>query len=145
MNTRHRSLATVALALAIALASAPVEAQQRTQAGPMIHSGGAVFSVSPDFVTPTDAEYKVAFELAEPASSPDRPNAAINTVARFLNMHAQAGVPPENLSGAIVAHGGSSFGSSRHWPGCGGPVSTPSPPSRRSHRAGGQYVGIGTE
>lgn len=109
MNTRHRSLAAVSFALAIALGSAPVEAQQRTQAGPMIHSGGAVFSVSPDFATPTDAEYKVAFELAAPASSPDRPNAAINTVARFLNMHAQAGVPPENLSGAIVAHGGSSF------------------------------------
>jgi len=51
----------------------------------------------------------VAFELAAPASSPDRPNAAINTVARFLNMHAQAGVPEENLSGAIVAHGGASF------------------------------------
>lgn len=107
MNRHLRPAAAFALALFVG--SAPLDAQQRTQAGPMIHSGGAVFSVNPTFSTPTDREYKVAFELAAPASSPDRPNAAINTVARFLNMHAQAGVPQENLSGAIVAHGGSSF------------------------------------
>ena len=80
-----------------------------TQAGPVISSGGAVFRVDPDFATPTDIDYRVAFEIARPAASPDEPNAAINTVARFLNMHAQAGVAPERLSGAIVAHGGASM------------------------------------
>lgn len=110
-TTGPLAVATLALlvATALLLATAPVQAQQRTQAGPMIHSGGAVFSVSPDFATPKDQDYRVAFDLAQPAPSPDRMNSAINTVARFLNMHAQAGVPTDRLSGAIVAHGGASF------------------------------------
>ena len=95
--------------LALALLTADAGAQQRTQAGPMITSAGAVFSVSPDLATPLDRDYKVAFEIATPSPSPDRMNQSMNTVARFLNMHAQAGVPENRLSGAIVAHGGSSF------------------------------------
>ena len=98
------------LALCAALAIAlPAQAQQRTKAGPIIQSAGAVFAVSPDLATPVDRDYKVAFEIAAPASSPDRMNASINTVARFLNMHGQAGVPADRLSGAIVAHGAASF------------------------------------
>lgn len=88
--------------------SSTAEAQER-QSGPMIHSGGTVFVVDPTFSTPQDQDFKVAFELAAAAPSPERMNASINTVARFLNMHAQAGVPADRLSGAIVAHGASSF------------------------------------
>ncbi len=84
-------------------------AQAHTQAGPMIHSAGAVFAVEPDFATPTNQDYKIAFEIATPAQSPDQLNQRVSTVARFLNMHAQAGVPQGQLSGAIVAHGGASF------------------------------------
>ncbi len=87
----------------------PVAAQQQTHSGPMIESAGAVYAVDPDLRTPTDREYKVAFEVASPSSSPERLNPVINTVARFLNMHAQAGVPEHHLSGAIVAHGAASF------------------------------------
>ncbi len=104
-QARRLTLALVALAIG----PVHIDAQLPRQTGPVVHSGGAVFSVMPDFVTPVDQEYKVAFELAQPAASPDQLNPAINTVARFLNMHAQAGVPMERLSGAIVAHGGSSF------------------------------------
>ena len=89
--------------------TANVSAQQRTETGPVIRSGGAVFSVDPDFVTPTGHTYRAAFEIAMPSRTPERMNPAINTVARFLNMHAQAGVPVDQLSGAIVAHGGASF------------------------------------
>jgi intracellular sulfur oxidation DsrE/DsrF family protein len=106
----QRTVSTFALtAIAVAAFSADAAAQQQTQAGPIIHSAGAVFGVSPDMATPIDRDYKVAFEVAGPASAPDRMNQSINTVARFLNMHAQAGVPTERLSGAIVAHGGASF------------------------------------
>ena len=99
----------LAALLVFATLTADAEAQQRTQAGPIITSGGAVFAVSPDLATPLDADYKVAFEIAAPSSAPERLNPTINTVARFLNMHAQAGVPEDRLSGAIVAHGGASF------------------------------------
>lgn len=95
--------------LAVVGLSPEVQAQQSTQAGPIIQSAGAVFSVTPDLVTPTDRDYKVAFEIASPSSSPDRLNQSINTVARFLNMHAQAGIPADRVSGALVAHGGASF------------------------------------
>jgi len=97
-------------ALIAALLLAPgLSAQQRTEAGPMITSGGSVFVVDPDFATPIDGNYRAAFEIATPSQAPDRLNSTINTVARFLNMHAQAGVLPEQLSGAIVAHGAASF------------------------------------
>ena len=83
-----------------------LSAQQRTQSGPIIHSAGAVFEVeAPDFVTPTDIDYKVAFELAGASSQPDRLNGSLNTVARYLNMHAQAGVPRERIRAAVVVHG----------------------------------------
>lgn len=95
--------------LALAMLTTGASAQQHTQAGPMIHSAGAVFAVEPDFATPTTQDYKIAFEIATPAQSPDQLNQRVNTVARFLNMHAQAGVPQGQLSGAIVAHGGASF------------------------------------
>lgn len=99
----------IILVLALAVFTADAEAQLRTQAGPMIESAGAVYSVAPDLATPLDRDYKVAFEIAAPSNAPDRLNPTMNTVARFLNMHAQAGVPEERLSGAIVAHGGASF------------------------------------
>jgi intracellular sulfur oxidation DsrE/DsrF family protein len=93
---------------ALGLPLTPAAAQQ-AKAGPVIESAGAVFTVNPDLRTPTDRDYKVAFEIAAPSASPDVLNQSINTVARFLNMHAQAGVPQKRLRGAIVAHGGASF------------------------------------
>ncbi|NNF11688.1 MAG: DsrE family protein [Gemmatimonadetes bacterium] len=92
-----------------ALAPTGLHAQERTQAGPIIESAGAVFQVDPTLATPTDRDYRVAFEVAAPAASHDRLNVAFNTAARFLNMHGQAGVPVERLGAAIVVHGGASF------------------------------------
>jgi intracellular sulfur oxidation DsrE/DsrF family protein len=108
MNTMisRTLLPTIATTLIFAMSG---HAQQPTEAGPIIESAGAVFAVQPDFTTPTDRDYKVAFEIAAPAPSPERMNASINTVARFLNMHGQAGVPAERVSGAIVVHGGAVF------------------------------------
>ncbi len=74
--------------------------------GPVIQSGGAVFPVpDPDFETPLDQTFRVAFEVALAADSPDQVNPGLNTVARFLNMHTQAGVPREQLHAAVVVHG----------------------------------------
>ena len=81
-------------------------AQQRTEAGPLIHSAGAVFDVpGPDFETPRAIDYKVAFELAAAAPTPDQLNASLNSVARFMNMHARAGVPHDRIQPAVVVHG----------------------------------------
>ena len=111
--TVHRRDVSLLLLAGLVLTShawtAPVDAQQETRAGPVIASSGAVFSVDPDLPTPTDREYKLAFDVSAPAQAPDRLNSSFNTAARFLNMHAQAGVPSDALSAAIVAHGGASF------------------------------------
>jgi intracellular sulfur oxidation DsrE/DsrF family protein len=101
---------TFALATTVLLVAASSAcAQQQSHAGPVIESGGAVFAVDPDLKVPLDRDYKVAFEIRTPSAEPDQLNASINTVARFINMHAQAGVPHDRISGALVAHGGASF------------------------------------
>lgn len=84
--------------------------------GPVIKSGGAVFDVpNPTFQAPANHEYKVIFEIVRgvevPAPGAPAPSAALasneqlNTVARFLNMHARAGVPRDRVKLAAVVHG----------------------------------------
>ena len=93
------------LLLALFGLATPGTAQERPEAGPVILSGGAVFAVEATFPTPRSLEYKVAFEVATVAEEPHQLNVGLNTVARFINMHAQAGVPLEKIRSAIVVHG----------------------------------------
>lgn len=74
--------------------------------GPVIKDFGAVFDVaSPDYKTPIDADYKVLFNVHQAATSPSDVNEGLDTVARFLNMHAAAGVPRARMQVAVVLHG----------------------------------------
>ena len=93
------------LILALFGLSTPGAAQERPEAGPVIFSDGAVFPVEVTFPTPHGLEYKLAFELATTAEEPHQMNIGLNSVARFINMHAQAGVPLDNIRPAIVVHG----------------------------------------
>ena len=90
---------------AFLLAAAPIAAQDTPKAGPIIESAGAVFSVEPSFPTPEGMDFRLAFEMAAAAPEPDQMNVMFNNVARYLNMHAQAGVPRDRLDAAIVVHG----------------------------------------
>ena len=75
--------------------------------GPVIADFGPVYEVpAPDFETPVDHDYRVVFDVAAAPAEPDQLAPSIETVARFLNMHARAGVPPGRLQAAIVLHGG---------------------------------------
>jgi len=77
------------------------------KAGPILEKVGAVYEVpNPDFGVSLNKKYKVVFDIASSPKDPTQLNAKINTVARFLNMHAQAGVPAENMKVALVIHGG---------------------------------------
>lgn len=85
-------------------------AQERPPAGPVIRTAGAVFEVrDPDFATPVDRDYKLAFEMSQPAESPGELNVVLNSIARYLNMHAQAGVPAARVAAAVVVHGGAGW------------------------------------
>lgn len=75
--------------------------------GPVLEDFGPVYYMGEvDFPTPLDSDFRALFDVSEAATEPDARSAAIETAARFLNMHAQAGVPRERLGAAIVLHGG---------------------------------------
>ena len=101
-----RALSLVLIALG-ALAT-PSLAQERPAAsdGPVIRGYGAVWDIpGPDLATPIDRDLRVVFEVAQSSENPGEVNPFLNTVARFLNMHARAGVPRDRMHVAVVMHG----------------------------------------
>ena len=109
----HGIRAALCSFLAVVLVPAGAILAQTTptpQAGPVIEDYGPVYELSdPDFTAPTDEVLRVVFDVAQPASEPDRVNPRLETLARYLNMHARAGVPRENMKLALVVHGGASW------------------------------------
>lgn len=99
--------AALALLLgALGPSGAAGQALATPEAGPVIHGYGAVYPVpDPTFATPAPESLRVVFEVAQGAEDPGEVNVRINTVARFLNMHAQAGVSADELGVALVLHG----------------------------------------
>ncbi len=102
------------LSALLLVAAAPLALAAQASAGPVITTGGAVFDVSsPTFVTPLDRDYRVVFEISRGVGDASAPasaaamahNEQLNTVARFLNMHARAGVPRNRVHLAAVVHG----------------------------------------
>ncbi len=95
--------------LAAAAAETPAPAPQgRPQPtyGPVLEEFGPVYYMGEvDMKTPTDRDFKGLFDVAAAADGNDARSAAIETAARFLNMHAQAGVPRDRLGAAVVLHG----------------------------------------
>lgn len=78
---------------------------QTKEAGPVIADFGQVFKVKhADIPVDTSKEYKVVFDIMNTPEGHDKINASIETAARFLNMHAQNGVPAEQLKVALVVH-----------------------------------------
>lgn len=78
---------------------------QTKEAGPIIKEYGKVWKIeNPDFVTDTSKEFKVVFDIMNSPESPTEINKSIETAARFLNMHSQAGVAKERLKVALVVH-----------------------------------------
>lgn len=88
---------------------AGLQAQQQPSTGPVVEKFGPVYEV-PDLGLPAPADriYRVVFDIDSSPSDNEEVNSALTTVARFLNMHAKAGVPVQNLRVAIVMHGSAS-------------------------------------
>ncbi len=78
---------------------------QTKKAGPVITDFGEVFIVNEiDFVVDTSMEFKVVFDIMNSPDDHKTLNSSIETAARFLNMHAQNGVPLEQMKIALVVH-----------------------------------------
>ena len=78
---------------------------QTKESGPVIKEYGKVWVIeNPDVKVDASKEYKAVFDIMNSPESHQSVNASIETAARFLNMHAQSGVPAENLKVALVVH-----------------------------------------
>ena len=83
-------------------------AQEKTT-GPIIENYGAVWVVeNADYKVDKTLALKVVFDIMGSPEDPSALNRSIETAARFLNMHAQAGVPKESLKVALVVHNAAS-------------------------------------
>lgn len=95
------------LALSLLLSIPSLHAQE-AQDGPVIKGFGAVYTIDQaDYPADPDRVYRVVFDVASGPTDAAELNKAMNTLARFLNMHAQSGVPTKNLQVVAVMHGGS--------------------------------------
>lgn len=96
--------------LTLSIAPVPTSAQGQTSTpprrmGPIVPSFGGAFEVpNPGLLPPKDQDLKLRFDV-NVGPEPGELNANLDTVARFLNTHAQAGVPRERLKAALVIHG----------------------------------------
>jgi len=80
--------------------------ENKTIKGPVIKDFGQVYKVkNPDLILDKSKKYKVIFDVYTDGKNSKKQNASINTVARFLNMHAQQGIKVQNLELVLVLHG----------------------------------------
>lgn len=98
------------LSIALAVVAAPSIAIAGPEAfgpGPLIEDFGRIASLPDAAPLPAGTHLKVVFDIAERAEV-GKANRRIDSAARFLNMHAAAGVAPEDMQVALVIHGGAS-------------------------------------
>lgn len=72
---------------------------------PFIKKGGSMFDVpQADPIADKNMKYKILFELSKGADKPDTVNAALDKLARLVNLHLSAGIPKKNLEIVAVTH-----------------------------------------
>ncbi len=72
--------------------------------GHAIPQYGMIAPVAGQLALPADAKFKISFDVAK-AAQPGEVSRALDSVARFINMHRQAGVTEQNIDLAVVVHG----------------------------------------
>ncbi|MGK7295757.1 MAG: DsrE family protein [Candidatus Wenzhouxiangella sp. M2_3B_020] len=106
------SIAACCAMVAVILVSV-TGATVQAQMGP---TGPVVEEFGPSVKLPDDAfnlvpgkEYRVLFDVASGSKKKHKLNKDLESVARFLNMHARAGIDPGDLRIEVVTHGGTTF------------------------------------
>ena len=78
----------------------------KTNSGPVFQEFGYVYPIeNADLLLDKDKKYKVIFDVYSDEKKSSQMNALINTVARFMNMHAQNGLKEESMEIVLVLHG----------------------------------------
>ncbi|MFQ3248422.1 DsrE family protein [Glaciecola sp.] len=105
---RHTIKRSALFLLFFSAINVPAFAQMTAfKTGPLIE----VFGKNAEVTTHTvakDAKFKVAFDVASGADAGDI-NRKFDSLARFLNMHVNAGVNKDNIELALVVHGKAVF------------------------------------
>lgn len=109
-SSRHIALSAGLFALVAGLSPAHAQDAMRPgfHAGSVIPGFGPVATVEGREPLAASATFSVAFDVAE-AAKPGTINRTLESAARFLNMHAEAGVPRDAVRIAVVVHGPASF------------------------------------
>lgn len=98
-STWRAALVWVAVAVPIAVTAAP-------QTGPVIAEFGPVFEIADGaYGLQPDTDYALALDVSDAPDDPTHLNRYIESAARYLNMHARAGVDMNRLKLAVVVHG----------------------------------------
>jgi intracellular sulfur oxidation DsrE/DsrF family protein len=83
-----------------------ISVQIQAQKKATVADFGKVFQIEkPDLLLQKNKTYKVVFDVYTDGKKKSKKNSSIVTVARFINMHVQQGVPISNLKVALVLHG----------------------------------------
>ncbi|PZN94945.1 MAG: hypothetical protein DCF31_08345 [Alphaproteobacteria bacterium] len=88
-------------------AMAPAPGRSAFHPGPVFTDFAPIATVKSDVAIPAGTEFKVAFDVSEGAT-PGELSRGIETAARFINQHVDAGVPLSAIRVAIVVHGAAS-------------------------------------
>ncbi|WP_226663686.1 DsrE family protein [Microbulbifer aggregans] len=88
--------------------SAQDTADKISESGPVIEGFGPVMPVEQTTPLSGKEHFRVVFDVAE-QGEPDKANRRFESLARFLNMQARAGVPAKQVELALVVHGKAGF------------------------------------
>jgi len=106
---KHHSLKFIAaFALSSCFAVTAFAGESDFHKGTVLPNFGEVATVNADMIIPKRAKFKVLFDAAKGADV-GSVNRTLNSAARFLNMHAEAGIAEKNMKVAVVFHGKGSF------------------------------------
>lgn len=94
------------IGLSLLLAMAIGQAAAGPATGPVIDDYGPVYYVPDEPLDlPPASLLKAVFDIAAAPEESETPNYRLETVARYLNMHARAGVEASQMRTAVVLHG----------------------------------------
>lgn len=97
---------SLSLALMVMFALTPARAAESPETGPVIEHFGPVYPVPEDsYNLIPGTNYKVSMDVGSASHQAGKPNRSIESIARFLNMHARNGIDPEDLEISVVLHG----------------------------------------
>lgn len=109
MRNRIALVFAAGVGLALAVPATAQDLPEGFTTGPVFEDFGPVADVpDADFAIPEGAQFHVAFDVAE-AASEGRLNRGFESAARFINMHARAGVEPMENRAVVVVHGRAVF------------------------------------